>query len=190
MSTPGNGLNTDNLLFSDLQKRMLSSRADALQGASPFYRRGISQFNPPADSNPLIVTPNPFPNYPAPGAGPIPVISYTVPLGMFALITKLAIINYGGAFADGAGNVVWRVLKNGGGIRGISNLTSQVGTYAQPNDTVITLIENDVLQVTVEVPNGQPAMPAGSTTAARFHGFTLPLAEATSNQAAQPVITQ
>ncbi len=190
MSSNGNSLNVDNLLFSDLQKRTLSARSKSLNSSGPFYRRSVSLFNPPADSNPLIITANPFIAYPLPDVGPSTIITFTVPLGLFALITKLAIINYGGNPPDGSGNVVWRVLKNGGGIRGLSNLTSQVGTYAQPNDVVITLIENDVIAVTVEVPAGQPAMPGGSTTAARFHGFTLPLVEATNNQTTGPSVSQ
>lgn len=164
--------------WTDQQKLSISSRmATALSGPS-FMNRNISLWNPPGDSLPFIVTPNPFPNYPAVGAPPIVIIQYVVPPGMMGVITKLAVVHNGGNPPDGTGNVIWSVLINGGGIDGLGNLTSQVGTYAQPNDFVFRVIENDIVQVTVQVTT--TVMPAGQTTAARFHGWTYPLIQATN----------
>ena len=164
--------------WTDEQKLSMGARMKtALQGPS-FLNRNISLWNPPADALPFIVTPNPFPNYPAPGADPIVVIQYIVPQGQLGVITKLAVVHVGGNPPDGTGNVIWSVLINGGGVDGLGDLTSQVGTYAQPNDFVIQVIENDIVQVTVEVINNP--MPVGAATAARFHGWTYPLVQATN----------
>jgi hypothetical protein len=165
--------------WTDLQKQSAAMRARNSIGLPPFLNRDISLFNPPADSLPFIITPTPFVNYPAPGAGPSPVISYTVPPGLLAVIYALSIVHVGGNPPDGTGNVIWRVLINGAGVNGLNNLSSQVGTYAAPNLFTIAVIENDTIKVTVEVPTGQPAMPGATTTAARFHGWTYPLVEAT-----------
>jgi len=165
--------------WTDAQKQSAKARVQNAFGMPPFLNRDISLFNPPADSRPFIVTPSPFPNYPAPGAGPITVITYTVPPGLLAVIYALSIVHVGGNPPDGTGNVIWRVLKNKAGINGLNNLSSQVGTYAAPNLFTIALIENDIIVVTAEVPAGQAAMPMGDTTAARFHGWTYPLVEAT-----------
>jgi hypothetical protein len=132
---------------------------------------------PAADARPFIVDPAPFPNYPLNGQPAIVIISYTVPAGMRAVVKWLSIVNIGGGFIDGSGQVVWRVLVNGAAVKGLHNLQSQVGTYAQPNEVLIALEENDTIEVTVEVPAGQPDMPAGSTAAARMHGWAYPISE-------------
>ena len=177
--------------FTDHQKLALDARAAVVHGAGSFIHPDISFYNPPSDSRPFIVTPNPFPAYPLPGAMPVVVITYKVQQGLLAVITKLAVVHVGGNPPDGTGQVIWRVLQNGAGIRGLNNLTSEVGTYAQPNDGFsIVGVENDVFQVTVELPatlNGAPnaPMPIGATTAARFQGWTYPLSEATIRTARQ-----
>ena len=167
--------------WTDAQKQSAGARMQNAFNMPPFLNREISLFNPPADSQPFVITPNPFPAYPAPGAGRITIISYTVPPGLLAVIYALSIVHVGGNPPDGTGNVIWRVLKNKSGVNGLNNLSSQVGTYAAPNLFTIAIIENDQLIVTAEVPAGQPPMPAGQTTAARFHGWTYPLVEATKS---------
>jgi hypothetical protein len=171
--------------WTDNQKMSAAARVKLALAGAPFLNRDISLFNAPADSKPFVVTPTggtiaqPFVAYPAPGAGPSVVIQRVVPKGLMDVITKIAIVHVGGNPPDGTGNVVWRLLINGAGVDGLNNLNSQLGTYAQPNDFVIMAIENDIVQVTVEVPAGQPAMPAGQSTAARFHGWSYPLVQAT-----------
>lgn len=170
--------------FSDSQKKSLDKKAANVQSAAPFIHQDLSFYNPPADSNPFVTTPNPFPAYPLPGAGPIVVISKTIEKGLLAVINKIAIVHFGGAPPDGTGNVIWRLLKNGAGITGLNNLTSQLGTYTEPNAFSIIAVENDVIQVTAEVPAGQLPMPPGTRTAARFHGWTYPITEATLQRSA------
>jgi hypothetical protein len=173
--------------FTQAQKATLDAKAFAVQNAAPFLHPNLNFFNPPADSDYFTVTPSPFPNYPAvmPAGGPIAVIAYTVPRGKIAVIRKMSIIHVGGNPPDGTGRVIWRVLKNGGGLRGLGTLTAQYGTFANPKETSIFCYENDTIAVTAECPaldangNVNPGMPVGTSTAASFDGFLYPLSEAT-----------
>lgn len=160
------------------QALVLKSKLQQLSSYKSPQWVGLQNILPPANSRPFIVTPNPFPAYPAPGTGPITVISYQVPPGMFAVIAYLAIVHIGGGFVDGTGSVIWRVLVNGAGVKGLEALSSQLGAYNNPNIVQIVLMENDIIQVTAEVPAGEAAMIG--TTAARFHGFAVPVVKGVS----------
>jgi hypothetical protein len=111
-----------------------------------------------------------------------------VPRSKILIVQTLAIVNVGGNPPDGTGIVIWRVLRNGGGLRGLANLTVQIGTLAAPEEMVIVCYENDTVQVTVEQPamllsgGVNPGMPGGATTAAAFKGFMYPLSEAVNPQ--------
>jgi hypothetical protein len=171
--------------FSQAQKATLDAKAFAVHNASPFIHPNLNFFNPPADADSFTVTPSPFVLYPVVGATAIPVIVFTVPRSKIAVIRKLAIVHVGGNPPDGTGVVIWRVIRNGGGLRGLSTLTSQYGTYAAPKDVSIICYENDTIQVTVQcpafLPDGvtvNPGVPLGQTTAASFDGFMYPLSEA------------
>ncbi|MFL6311645.1 MAG: hypothetical protein ACJ71W_06025 [Terriglobales bacterium] len=126
---------------------------------------------------PFNVTPAPFPNFPAPGAGPATIISYQVAKGFRAKITRMAINSWGGQIYDGTGNVVWRVLVNGAAEKGLENLMSQFGTDSNPIPVQIALNENDIISITVEVPNGQVAIAGNQTTSARLIGYAVPLGQ-------------
>jgi len=173
--------------FSSDQKRSLDARAMLVDSTPAYVNPNLSFFNPPADNNPFTVTPAPAPNYPAIGAGPITVISWKVPTGLFSVIRALSIVHIGGNAPDFTGIVIWRVLKNGAGIRGLNNLNAQFGTFANPKPVVLVGVENDIFTVTVEcpalLPDGTPSlvpMPAGSQTAASFDGWTYPLKQSIS----------
>ncbi|MGH9501678.1 MAG: hypothetical protein ACRD20_02375 [Terriglobales bacterium] len=163
----------------------MDARAQAVVNSPSYIHPELSFYNPPADSLPFTVTPIPFPAYPLVGANPVVIIQYVVPNGLLAVINKLSVVHVGGNPPDGTGQVIWRVLKNGAGITGMNNLTSEFGTYSNPKSLVIVAVENDILQVTVELPANLPDgtpntnMPAGATTAASFDGYTYPLSEAT-----------
>jgi hypothetical protein len=179
--------NLGQLPWTQAQKATLDAKAFAVQTAAPFLHPSLNFFNPPADSDYFTVTPNPFPNYPTVGASAIAVISLQVPPAKIAVIRKLAIVHFGGNPPDGTGRVIWRVIRNGGGLRGLGTLTAQYGTFAAPKDASIFCYEYDTLTVTVEcpkfLPDGvtpNPGPPAGSTTGASFDGFFYPLSEATS----------
>jgi hypothetical protein len=178
--------------FTPAQKATLDAKAFAVQNAPPFIHPNLNFFNPPADSDSFTLTPSPFPTYPAVmgpapggGGGALTIISYTVPRGKIAVIRKMAIVNFGGNPPDGSGIVIWRVIRNGAGLRGLSTLMAQYGTFSAPKDVSIFCWENDTISVTVEcpalLPNGtaNPGMPNGNTTAASFDGYMYPLSEAT-----------
>lgn len=177
--------NLGKLPFTQAQKATLDAKAFAVQNAAPFLHPNLNFFNPPADSDYFTVTPNPFSSYPAVGASAIPIIILTVPRSKIAVIRKMSIVHFGGNPPDGTGQVIWRVTRNGGGLRGLGTLTAQYGTFAAPKDASIFCYENDTIMVTVEcpptLPGGavNPGPPAGSTTGASFDGFFYPLSEAT-----------
>jgi hypothetical protein len=175
--------------FTQIQKAVLHAKAQLVQSASPWIRPGLaSDANAPTDADSFTVTtlPSgtlafPFVGYLDPGAGPVTVISLSVPRSKVAFIRYLSISHYGGNDPSGSGQVIWRVLKNGGGLRGLNALATTVGTAAAPQllPAPIIGIENETIIVTAEVTAGFAAMGAGQGTAAAFWGFTLPLSEAT-----------
>ncbi len=172
--------------FTAAQKASLNARAMVVNNTQPYVNPSISFFNPPADNQPGTVTPqNGAPNYPAIGMGPIPVITLQVPSGLFLVIRELSIVHIGGNPPDFTGRVIWRVLKNVAGIRGLNSLNAQYGTFAAPKSVVLTGVENDIFTVTVELPallpdgvTPNPGEPAGSQTAASFDYWSYPLSEA------------
>jgi hypothetical protein len=168
--------------ISRLQKAALDARSKAVLAGAPYIHPALSLFNQPADADPFYWTSLPAAQYPQPGNSAVTVLSYTVPRSKLMVIQALAIVHVGGNPPDYTGQVIWRVLRNRGGLRGLSNLTAQVGTQANPLPMVIIGVENDVFTVTAEVPAAWAAMPAGATTAALFKGFTYPLSEATYPQ--------
>lgn len=172
---------------STFQQLSLDKRKHVLREARSYFNPSLSLFRAPTDSRPVVVTSptgtaaQPFVAYPAPGAGPKDVITpFKVDPGLLLVINFMAIIHVGGNPPDGNGNVVWRVLINGNGVKGLNNLNAELGTYAAPNEFVLALVENDTIQITVEVPAAQPAMPAGQATAARFHAWTYPIVKGLS----------
>jgi hypothetical protein len=185
-----------NLPFSQQQKLVLNMKAGLVQNAAPWIHPTLSSnSNAPSGATPFSITPLPSGNlaqpwvaYPAPGASAVTVITYTVPPGMVALIRLLSIVHFGGNDPSGTGQVIWRVLQNGGGIQGLNSLTATFGTFAAPKTLTAPIIgmENDTIIVTAEVPatfpNGTPVPPlgAGQGTGASFDGFTYTISGATS----------
>jgi len=167
--------------FTRAQKQALDGKGFMIQNAPPYVNPNLSLFNPPTDAYTFRATSVPASLYPAAGASALTVLAYVVPKAQFMVINKLSIVHIGGNPPDFTGAVIWRVLKNGGGLRGLATLTAQVGTFANPLPiTPITGIENDSFVVTVEIPAGAvPLPPGGTKTAASFDGFTYPLSEAT-----------
>jgi hypothetical protein len=151
-----------------LQAKM---QAQAMAPASVDARLANHQ---PADSHPYQVNTQPAANYPAPAAAPTVILAYQSPPGMLSVINLLVIIAIGG-FVDFSGQVVWRCLVNGAGVDGLENITAQIGSLQTPVPIQLLLQENDLFQITVEVPAGQLPMPAGATSAARIQGWTYPV---------------
>ena len=174
-SAPSPPIDLNSLGWTDAQKVSASIRAQGVRAQSPFLHPDLTFYLPPADSLAFFVNPATFTPYPALAAPPVTILSYTAPQGKLAVINKIAIVNVGGNPPDGTGDVIWSVTINGGGQKGLGQISFQVGTLAAPNDIEILLIENDVCQVNVQVVAGAP--PPGTTTAI-FHGWTYPLSEA------------
>ncbi|HEY4678813.1 MAG TPA: hypothetical protein VIJ01_16725 [Candidatus Angelobacter sp.] len=115
-----------------------------------------------------LIRVSPYVAFPAAGAGPLTLVSFTVPAGLNALLQYLSIFAAGGSnYVDGAATVIWRVLIDDTGVKGMEALQGQFGSSSLPLPVAIPLIENSTFKVTVEVPNGQVA-PTG-TTGVRFH---------------------
>lgn len=174
--------NLENASFTHTQKQALDAKAQFVDRTPAYVNPDLSFYNPPADNSPFTVTPAAgAPNYPGVGALPIVVISWMVPVGMASFIRELAIVHIGGNDPSFSGQVIWRVLKNGAGIRGLNQLTATYGTFAAPKPVVLFGVENDIFSVTVELPallpngNANAPMPAGSQTAASFDGWTYPI---------------
>ena len=164
----------------DIAQQILQNKLAALQNAPSNVRSNLANHQP-ADSHPFQVNSNPFPNYLAPGAGPVQLLSYQVPQGLVAVINLMVIVAIGGGFSDGSGNVVWRCWLNGVGIDGLENITAHMGNFDTPVPVQIVLNENDLFYITAEVPAGQNPMPPGATTGARINGWTYPLAKVTTS---------
>ncbi len=155
-----------------IQQHMLSLRLNSLGLAQPAI--GLQRLDvPPPDATPNIVVTTPYSNYPAPGAAAIVILSETVPAGFNEVFNLIAVFASQGGVVNGSGNVIWRVLIDGASVQGMDNLQSQLGSDAQPIPTYIHLIELSTIQITVEVPAGQPALPG--TTGARLHGYRYPV---------------
>ena len=115
-----------------------------------------------------LINVSPYVAFPAAGAGPLTLVSFTVPPGLNALLQFLSIFAAGGSnYVDGAANAIWRVLIDDTGVKGLEALKGQFGSSSLPLPVAIPLVENSTFKVTVEVPAAQ-AVPTG-TTGVRFH---------------------
>jgi uncharacterized membrane protein YgcG len=146
----------------------------AQQVQQHFLRMKLQALGRVVQPEPLRAPPLPLINvapyvaFPAAGAGPLTLVSYTVPRGLNALLQYLSIFAAGGSnYVDGAANAIWRVLIDDAGVKGLEALQGQFGSSSLPLPVAIPLIENSTFKVTVEVPNGQVS-PTG-TTGVRFH---------------------
>ena len=153
--------------------RILTPTQQVQQHLLRLKLQSLSSIEPP---DPLRAPPlpqirvAPYVAFPAAGAGPLTLVSYTVPPGLNALLQYLSIFAAGGSnYVDGAATVIWRVLIDDTGVKGMEALQGQFGSSSLPLPVAIPLIENSTFKVTVEVPNGQVA-PTG-TTGVRFHAI-------------------
>lgn len=153
--------------------RLNRQQASARQPGGPFVHARPNYWEPPRNAAPIEKSSQPFVAYPAPGAGPVTVLAYTVPNGYRGAIRWLAIVAVGGGFIDGTGNVIWRIKRNQQWVQGYEMLTAQIGSWAEPNPAPLEVQENETYTVTVEVP--ATGTPQSGTTGARFRGWLQPL---------------
>lgn len=128
----------------------------------------------PPGASPLVYTSTQQFPFPPPGAAPVTIFSYQVPPGQIARIFEHALVTLGGGIVDMTGNVIWRFLVNGWPLKGLGTQLSQIGTFSTPDKVVIWLQENDLFQVTVEVPATAPIQ--NGNTAYRINGWTTSVA--------------
>jgi hypothetical protein len=131
--------------------------------------RYAALLQPSADATPLQLNSANGLAYPAPQASTF-LLTYVVPSGSTLIVNGLALVNIGGAIIDYQGAVVFHALRNGAGVRGFENLYAQIGTLAQPQPAVMIFEENEILQLSVSVPQGQNA-PANNYPACRVLGM-------------------
>jgi hypothetical protein len=157
--------------ISHIQHHVLVAKSISLAKQQPTYRSDLLIQGPQSRS--FLLDSGVFGGFPAPGAARQVILTYRVPPVTLAVISQLAIIANGpdGFFTDGSGAIIWRMFNNGAAVKGMQEITAQIGTIEQPVPWWMVLRPNDVLTITVEVPAGQQALAAGSVTAARLYGY-------------------
>lgn len=131
----------------------------------------------PDNAFPLHLNPN-ITSYPAPGAPPVVIQNYQVPPAQRARIYAHGLQHNGSNPPElSLSGVIWRFLVNGYPLKGLGTVTAQIGSFETPAPTVIWLTENDVFQVTVEL----PAASAGQegSTGYMAEGWWAPLTSST-----------
>ena len=129
------------------QTEAINRKVDALESYVPSGYDKFDTTQIPAEAEPLNLTNSPFVAIPAPGASAV-MFQFVVPTGQRYINQFMAIIIEGGGFIDGTGDVTWAVTRNGAGLRGLQNLTAQLGSFTQPAQIYLgELVENDILQV-------------------------------------------
>lgn len=113
-------------------------------------------------------------NLPAIGATAT-IISFTVPIGRNGIINKVANNFVGGGWVEGSGDVVWRILVDGGtppGATSYDNILGSLGSPAQPvGISGFRIFENQVITV---VAFNSAIVVAGQKVGARLLGYLYP----------------
>src|SRR4051794_35796109 len=107
----------------------------AQQGPQYLFRLKLQSLHTIVPPDPLRAPPlplirvSPYVAFPAAGAGPLTLVSFTVPPGLNALLQYLSIFAAGGSnYVDGAANAIWRVLIDDTGVKGMEALQGQFGS--------------------------------------------------------------
>ena len=154
------------------QQQVWNEKADMLANYVPPNKDATGD-QAPLSAAPLVINQIITP-YPNPGAGAVVINSYQVPTGQRARIVTHALQHAGGNPPEISNSgVLWRFLVNGAPLKGLGAVTSQIGAFATPVQTVIWLTENDLFQVTVELPAASPGQSGSSGYFAS--GWTAPL---------------
>lgn len=154
-------------------QRVAAAQANARTPGMTAFHPHPNYWAPPHLARTIEYSSQPFVAFPAPGDPAVNVLQYTVPNGYKGVIRWLAIVAVGGGFIDGVGNVIWRIQRNQSWVQGYELLTAQIGSWAQPNDSLIEVQENETYTVTVEVAAGSPVQ--SGSTGARFRGWLVAL---------------
>lgn len=103
-----------------------------------------------------------------------PVVTITVPPGRDGVITRLANMVLGVGWAQGTGDLIWKILRNGEAVRNFENVLASLGNVGNPLylfKSGIRIYENDVVQWTLQ---NTALVPGGQQVGAMFGGWFYP----------------
>lgn len=116
-----------------------------------------------------------YANLGEPGADPVTIIGYTVPIGRNGIINQIANNFVGGGFQEGQGNLVWRLLVDGGtppGANSYHEILGSLGSPAAPTRIAgFRIFENQVITF---VAQNIEIMQADQIVGARLLGYLYP----------------
>ena len=134
-----------------------------------------------ADAPPDMVTFNPVESIPLPAAaaGDLAVIRMEVPTGYDGLIlAHFHSVSFpgGAAFAEGSGDLVWRLSADGRFVRNMGRMLTQEGSpkWLSPIAGGQFVRTGNIVQYTVAAPNLTGTLPAGGVALAGLHGWFWP----------------
>src|SRR5690242_6708594 len=108
-------------------------------------------------------------------AAQVVVLSIRIPQGRNGIIRKVANNYVGGGWTEGSGDVIWKILVDGGPIPGATSYNTILGSLGSPANPVdiagFRVFENQLL--TVEVLNANVVV-AGQKIGARLVGYLYP----------------
>jgi hypothetical protein len=88
-------------------------------------------------------------SFPVLNANAVLLCQYKVNPKQSGALTGLVTVANGSNFVDNSGTAVWHLTLNGISVPGFENILSQLGSFANPLGTYVTLQENDLLQLWV-----------------------------------------
>jgi hypothetical protein len=105
----------------------------------------------------------------------VTIFSYTVPIGRNGIVNKISNAFVGGGFQEGQGNLVWRVLVDGGtppGANTYNNILGSLGAMASPTPIAgFRIFENQTITFVAE---NISLFPAQQLVGARLLGYLYP----------------
>ncbi len=107
--------------------------------------------------------------------GSVTILQFTVPVGRNGVINKVACNFVGGGWVEGSGDVVWRILVDGGTPPGATSYDSIVASLGSPANPVgisgFRIFENQTLTL---VAQNNAVVVAGQRVGARLMGHMYP----------------
>jgi hypothetical protein len=105
----------------------------------------------------------------------VTIISFVVPIGRNGIVNAISNNFVGGGFQEGQGNLIWRVLVDGGtppGANSYHNILGSLGSPASPTRIAgFRIFENQLLTV---VAQNVQILPAQQIVGARLLGYLYP----------------
>lgn len=105
----------------------------------------------------------------------VTVVTYTVPLGRYGFITRIANQFVGGGWTEGTGDLLWRLNADGIPIEGYDSLIASIGTMSGPanlDKNPIRIYENQIITLDLQNVN---VVPAAQPLLGLLRGYIFPL---------------